>query len=402
MRTPQKQIKLLLYTASSPPRYLSGKKMKITFVTTSFNYPIHRKRFESLQQLCANIEAYGCIQDFSYPTSRPETSSLPTNCKTIQPGHYVRRILQLSTLIFQIRKAIQTTDVIYAVGFDGALLARIATLLSRHSPIFVYEIHDIRQAMMREDIVGRGFRFIERWIMRGVSVLVPTSDSYVSGYYHKKLGATNFSTLTLENKRWPQDVTHGYLTAPKIAPLRIGYFGSLRCNLAWNALIRLVESANGLIELEVRGDPQGLDTFYQDIENIPGIHYGGPYRDPDDLYDVYSKVSIVWAAGFHGKDSHIWQRSCRFYNSCSHQRPIISMVGTDEGDVINKLGIGCCIDLHDLPGTITRIKQITQAELSTWYDNLKKLPPSVYTYSDEHTKLLNMCATLAKASDCHE
>ena len=157
-----------------------------------------------------------------------------------------------------------------------------------------------------------------------------------------------------------------------------------------------------MIEVIVRGVPQGIDSFYSDIENIPGIHYGGPYEDPDDLYDVYSEVSIVWAAGFHGKDSHVWQRSCRFYNSCSHQRPIISMIGTDEGEVINKLGIGCCVDLNDLPGTIARITQITQTELDTWHENLKKLPQSVYIYSDEHAQLLNMCATLSNVPDRYE
>jgi succinoglycan biosynthesis protein ExoL len=295
-------------------------------------------------------------------------------------------------MFLKIKKAIKTTDVIYAVGFDSALIIRIAILLSGCSPIFLFEIHDIRQMMMREDLLGRLFRTMERWVMKGVHILAPTSDSYITGYYHTKLGVTNFETITLENKRWPQEICPAPIAPPQITPLRIGYFGSLRCNVAWAALTRLVANSNGTVEVMVRGSPDGIDNFFHDIETIPGLQYGGPYRDPEDLYEIYSKVNLIWAAGLHGKDSYIWQRTCRFYNACSFQRPIISLIGTDEGDIINHLGIGCCVDLNDIPAAITQIMKITQTELDIWHENLKNLPPSVFIYSDEHERVLDLCA----------
>ena len=132
-----------------------------------------------------------------------------------------------------------------------------------------------------------------------------------------------------------------------MSPLRIGYFGSLRCPEAWNTLQQIAKNANGAISIHVRGTPVGIDSFY-----------GGPYRDPDDIQHIYETVDVVWSAGFNKKASYVWSRTCKFYNACYYKRPIIAQAGTDEGKVIEDLNIGFCIDLNNKSGAIRQIIEV--------------------------------------------
>ena len=252
--------------------------------------------------------------------------------------------------------------------------------------------------MLKRDLVGKVYRALKRWVLRRVDIIVATAHSYMLEYYEARLNVSGLSSVILENKLWPYEVSPNLISAPKTPPLRIGYFGSLRCQHAWHALMRVVQQSAGSVEVYVRGVANLIENFDRDVQSIPGVFYGGAYRNPEDLFEMHDGITVVWAAGFHGKDSYLWARSCRFYHACAYRRPIIAQVDTDEGNIVEKLGIGCCVDLNDINSVVARIQSLTQEEVNTWYRNLCALPPSTYLYSDEHERLLERCAILIDES----
>lgn len=380
--------------------------MKLVFVSTSINYPIHLKRFMAFQKLGVDVEVIGFEQQFGYPSDQQDIpAEIFKNariCGKIRAGHYLRRLVQFSGAILKIRNATRSSEVVYAIGFDGALLVRVSNIFRRNALLLVYEIHDIRQQMLGPSMTSRFFRMIERWLMRKVNILVVTASSYLSEYYQNVLGLTGIASFVMENKLLPHEIRHEPVPVPSSSPMKIGYIGSLRCNHAWKNLTSLVTKAEGAIEVEVWGVPTGIDGFHSDVESIPGLIYKGPFNDPKDIFDIYSRVSVVWIAGFQQKDSYGWARTCRFYNACCYKRPQIAQVGTIEGAIVENLGIGCCVDLRDIPGTIQRVMRISDSELRDWFDNIRKLPASLHEYSNEHEQLLHMCTRLCRETGCHE
>src|SRR5690625_6573197 len=130
----------------------------------------------------------------------------------------------------------------------------IATGRLQKKPL--YEIHDIRQQMLNNNITGACLRLVEKYLIRRTDLLIVTSEDYIKNYYKKRLNVDIKRSYNLENKLWPQDVYKDDIGQPTASPLIIGYFGLLRCTVTWQFLVNLVKSAKGSILLKVRGIPQ--------------------------------------------------------------------------------------------------------------------------------------------------
>ncbi|MBU5612953.1 glycosyltransferase family protein [Geomonas azotofigens] len=367
-------------------------KLKILYVTSTLRYPFFEKRISALSKYLTPFQVVGFDRKLPYCFGAPKANYISLG--EIPSGRYLLRIAYMIKGILRLRTSIEKTEVIYMFGLDMAMMVFASLTLNKYKPLLVYEVHDIREIMIKNHIVSILLRKLERYIVSKCNITTVTSQSYIDNYYNNILGLKDIIFYVLENKLLPEELPKSMMILPSInKPVRIGYFGSIRCSVAWSVLKELVDNSNGDILLYVRGVPQNIETFYTDIENSPYINYDGPYRDPDDLNDIYTKVDLIWAAGFHGKSSYAWARSCRFYNACCFKVPIISQMNTDEGEVVDKLNIGICIDLNN-KNTIYQICKITSDDIRSWRHNLINLPVSMYTYTNEHRKLAGQISNL--------
>ena len=107
----------------------------------------------------------------------------------------------------------------------------------------VLEVGDIRKAEVSKGITGFLIRLIERYTVNACKLLVVTAPGFVDEYYRKWV-KTRTPALLMENKQEePQaEFTGVKLSAPSEKkplverPLRIGYFGVLRCEWSWRVL----------------------------------------------------------------------------------------------------------------------------------------------------------------------
>ncbi|MCW8109226.1 hypothetical protein OPS25_12025 [Alteromonas ponticola] len=363
---------------------------RILFLTSSINYPAFNKRINALSDDTMSSLVLGFERNFEYPTKDVQISTVSLG--KIQNGNYWKRLFLILKAIRKTAEIVGNYDTVYCFGLDMAMLAVISTLFSPTKTL-VYEVQDIRPTQTNKGLISGIVRKIEKIIVNISDCVVVTSQDYICQYYENILRLKTENFIVIENKlsHAParQNITNFDNTTNVEQHLTIGYFGSIRCEKAWQYLLQLCEKNPHKIKLKIHGAPSGIDNFDERLSKHSNIQYLGPFLDPEQLEEVYSSVDVVWAAGFHGKASYAWSRSCRFYNAGYFNKPIISQDLTSEGKVVKNLDIGLTIDISD-PASMKKIEDISHQNLKTWKRNLAALPQDMFIHNGEHKRLIEM------------
>ena len=317
----------------------------------------------------------------------------------IEHGKYLGRLRPLLAALPRVRAACGAADVVYAFSLDLLALAWLATRARRRKPKLIYEVADIHPTLVGRGVGAAVMRAIERRLLRDASLLVVTSEAFITGFYNGVQGVCDIRYELVENK--PE---LGPFEAPAARPRRqagpivIGYFGVIRCERSWHVLRRLAEQGNGRINVYLRGVPLNIPNFEQEAAESRWIQYGGPYVAPDELAEMYNRVDLLWVAHrVDDNNSLLWNRTNRFYEGCAFQRPMIGQTGTQDGAVIQGRGLGPLVDLANEDATVEQVLQMTAGEIEQWQANVSRLPRSIYAENGEHERLSHQIRELASA-----
>jgi len=151
-------------------------------------------------------------------------------------------------------------------------------------------------------------------------------------------------------------------------PLRIGWFGALRCSRSLASLTGLANAMDGKIKVVLRGRPalSEFDDFHALVAEQPHLRFEGAYRNPDDLAAIYSGVHLAWAIDFfeEGQNSK-WLLPNRIYEGCLHGAVPVALAGTETAAFIERHGVGIVLPdiepetLQATLGALTR-KRLTE------------------------------------------
>ena len=237
-------------------------------------------------------------------------------------------------------------DVIVARNLEMLVVAN--RLLGRWdtAPPLVYECLDIHRLMLRQDQVGRMMRALEQRLMRRVDLLVTSSPAFLRNHFDKLRAPP---ALLVENKVFAPglgEIGRNPALLVETGPMRIGWFGALRCRKSLAALDALSRHFGGRLDVTLRGRPAltEFDDFHGTVSRSPHLHYGGPFRYPQDLAPLYSGVHFTWAIDFfeEGLNSN-WLLPNRLYEGCLNGAIPVALAGTETAAFIERLGIGIVI-----------------------------------------------------------
>ena len=292
-----------------------------------------------------------------------------------------------------IRRAIKSNDVVYASGPDMALLC-LASGMSLGRPV-ILEVGDVRELQTASGLWGRLVRKVDRYLADSCQLLVATASGFIDDYYRQWVGTTT-RALIIENKLEPSATAeqHHIQGTPTFngvqngRPLRIGYFGLLRCEQSWRILISLAKRFQKNVEIVVAGYSIEPVDLPQQAEKYSNIIYKGKYRSPDDLPSLYQDVDLTWVL-YPNKNywGFRWARTNRFYESCLYQTPMISRSGSADAVEIQRYGIGLIIENDDVDKIVEKLGNITSKDLDFWRKNMTKMPSEVYLYTTEAERL---------------
>ena len=106
----------------------------------------------------------------------------------VQHGRYLSRLRPLLAAFLKVRAACIDTDVVYAFSMDLLALAWLATRASRRRPRLIYEVADIHPTLVGPGLRASMMRAIERRLLRDTSLLVVTSEAFITGFYREIQG----------------------------------------------------------------------------------------------------------------------------------------------------------------------------------------------------------------------
>ncbi len=372
---------------------MTTSSLRILTVLPVLGQPRDSKRIDMLVSLGFDVS----VAAFNRAYHSGRVPSRPTQIiGTISHGKYLQRIGRLITALPKLRRAMRDRDIVYASSPDMALLAMIAGMFMGKK--FILEVGDVREIQTAEGLKGRLVRIVDRVLTNRCSLLVVTAVGFLDNYYRNWL-RSNVPAIVVENKLEASltvarpEAVRGNLpqSRPFIdRPLRIGYFGLLRCQWTWDVLKAFALKHPKDVQIVMAGYPMEPADIAEQAKSIPNVIYSGEYKSPNDLPKLYGGVDIVWACyKFIGpRDWNLkWARPNRFYESCYFGRPLISRLGSSDSKEVDRLKIGFNIQTHEISEVVTELESITAEMVEQWRSNSLELPNSLFIYTDEGEQL---------------
>ena len=273
---------------------------------------------------------------------------------TIANARLGRRIgLALTSLgkLWRHRRMIGQSDLIVARNIDMVLLALLARRMARRRVPVIYECLDIHRLFIGTGVKARLARWVERWVLKRVALLVVSSPGFMTHYF-EPTQAYSGSWALLENKLWfdgpalprPRAVTQ------RSGPLVLAWVGSIRCQASLDLLCAVAAGMGDRLRIEIRGviHDHALRDFHRQIAAHPNIRYGGPYAYPAGLAEVYAAGDLVWAQDLWQAGSNSdWLLPNRIYEASWFGCPSIAVACTQTAARIAADGLGFIIDRAD-------------------------------------------------------
>lgn len=241
------------------------------------------------------------------------------------------------------RSVVRDSDVVVARNLETlAIAVRVAAPGQR----IVFECLDIHRLLLSPGAAGRALRAVERRLLRRVDLIITSSPAFDQRYFKARQRFVG-QVLVVENRLLELSDT----PVPKAAqrdsegggtPVRIGWFGMLRCRKSL-ALLRDLALANpGRIEVVIAGIPSycEFDDFDRDVANVPGVSFVGSYRAAD-LPRLYGSVDFAWAIDYFEEGlNSAWLLPNRLYESLALGAVPIALAHVETGRWLEARQVG--------------------------------------------------------------
>lgn len=360
-------------------------KNKILVLLPTLGQPRDSKRIQMLNKV--GFTTTIAYFDRDYHKGRIPDGKI-INLGKLSHGQYFQRVLKYMMSLIKVRKLSKSSNIIYCSGPDMAYFAALASIFLTTK--VVMEVGDIRYVQVKKNWVGKFVRSIEKIFVGKCSLIVTTSEKFVTEYYHKMLGV-KVPYIVLENKLDMTSVYIGPTLQTNNLPIRIGYFGVLRCSWSWEILTNLVNMNPERFELLVAGFNMGVSNFEENISKIDNINYLGEYKSPDDLEKLYSQVDIIWACYPHPEHNDEknweWARTNRFYEALYYNKPLIVLEKSGDSDIVKKHNLGLVISGGDKYKALKELEKLDIQSLNQFADRVRNSPKNLFIYTYEYDNL---------------
>ncbi|MES0864706.1 glycosyltransferase [Ruegeria sp. SCPT10] len=272
-----------------------------------------------------------------------------------------------------------------------ALAVPLRRSLSKGRPVaLIYEVLDIHRLMVGPSKPARAMRWIERRLCRGVDGLIVSSPAFLRAHF-EAYEQCQAPVFLVENK-----VVNAASPIPKPseyqckdAPLRIGWFGILRCPFSLHSLDALTRARPGRYQVILRGRPalDALPDFHRIVEANPDLQFEGSYVYPDDLARIYSGVDLAWLIDRYDTGSNSdWLLPNRLYESGINQVPPIAVAGTETARRLNELELGLILDQADNDAVIDMMDKLSSETLEHLRQAQHTAPLSTWRTTDQEAR----------------
>lgn len=298
-------------------------------------------------------------------------------------GRLVRRAMSVAGALAKMQRDIAPSvcgsDVIVARNLEMLVIAARARRLYAPNARLVYESLDVHRLLLSDHHpVGGILRSIETSLWRDVDLLLTSSPAFVQHYFlpRRFRGHIHIEENRIVDLDSAVSVGKRVRPAPN-PPWRIGMFGMIRCRRSLNILNSLADASQGAVEITVRGRPSEsvFPDFAAELEGLPHIQYFGPYRNPDDLSDIYGQVHFNWTIDYYeaGQNS-TWLLPCRMYEGSLFGAVPIAEEGVETAGWLVRHGVGVILKKPIEQHLAEFFQHLDEAKYASLAQQVRELP----------------------------
>jgi len=302
-------------------------------------------------------------------------------------GQRIAAVLREAAWMNKYRALFVGANIVIARNLEMLALARRGAALCSKPPALVYECLDIHRLLLGNGLVGKRLRALEQVLARQAAGLITSSPAYVREYLGK-ITPLALPVRLVENKVYlPEQAAAAeapvYRPRPLGPPWRIGWFGSIRCARSLALLRDLVQQNAGRVEVIIRGRPayDQLPDFAAICAATPGLHFAGPYRNPEDLSAIYGAVHFNWAIDMYEEGANgNWCLPNRIYEGGLYHALPLAQRDVETGRYLARTGSGVCFG----PALACELKEffatMNMARYRVLAQQAAALPPQIWRY----------------------
>ncbi len=258
----------------------------------------------------------------------------------------------------------------------------LAVSLRRRFPEarIVYELLDVHRLLLGQGAVSRAMRAVEAGLLRQTALVLVSSPGFQRNYLTPFQRPAR-AVMLVENKPLAMTEPPAQEPRPAEGPIRIGWFGILRCAWSLAALDRLTRAAPGRYRALLRGRPalDVLPEFHATVAANPDLSYLGPYRWPDDLAAIYAGVDLAWLIDrYEAGGNSDWLLPNRLYEGSVHGAVPLALAGTEVADRLRALGIGVIVGAPQEEAVGAALAALDHAALTALRTALRALPRATW------------------------
>lgn len=346
-------------------------KKKIIFILPSLSHPRHHKRINALKEFF-DVEVYAFDRGL-HQVNKLDNVNIHYLGK-MENKRYLKRLSNYWIIASIINKNKSQNTLFYLFSLDFALVGSL--FLGRKS--YIYEIGDFAYSKLGGGILKNILSFIDYHIIKKSFLTVLTSDGF-SRYLkekHSKLSDSNFLVIPNKSAEGIRSFERKEDKFENAGSLRFGFVGILRFANTVFRFIRIIGEKYPEHSFVFYGDGGLKDDFLKLTQQYSNLHYGGSFRNPEDLGKVYNGFDIH--VGCYDLTTGINQKIAepnKLYESIYFGNPIVATEGTFFGDRVKGLEVGFTMDGSTDDNIISFIDSITVEKLNELRFNMLQISP---------------------------
>lgn len=360
------------------------------------------KRIAALTAQGWEVLGFTFHRDRGQPDPSPAWENIPLG--TTYSRRYIHRawsVVRSFGILWKHRRRLREADCLYAINPDNALLALFGRLAARRRLPLVLEIADIQPVMTGQGMKARLLRWLERRILRRSQLLLTTSPGFLRNYF-EPVQRHRGPVFLIENKVWPSAALV-VARQPRTAPARpgvwtIGFFGVLRCERSMDLIYKLADALPDRLRFVLRGVPAGIDAekFHQSVAARLNIEYGGSYKYPDDLPDMYAGVDFNWCFDYSAPGANSsWLLPNRIYEGGLFHCPALAASGTETGSWLESHGLSTSFGDDLFQELYNFFASLAIADWQNLVARCAAAPNSLFVAESDYARLSDTLASLA-------
>ena len=276
-------------------------------------------------------------------------------------------------------------DMILARNLDMLGIAlRARALCTLDTPI-VYECLDVHTMLTGDGVKAKVMRGIEGRLLKKCKAIMISSPGFerehFARYYPGAYRAFLFENRLIDSELLPKRPDPK--TVDVTRPLRIGWFGNLRCKRTLGLLLDLAKAFPQDVQISLRGYHAHtvIPDFEARVAQFPNVTYGGRYVAPGDLPEIYGDVDLIWTGDWYEEGANsLWLLPNRIYEGGYFATPALAPTGTETARWLSEKAGAFFLDepvADSLQATVGRLIE-ARSEISEMSAALSDLPRSVF------------------------